>query len=102
MTVLCIGSVSSCSASLPHGAVGWSAVCDCGTSSSYYLCIPYLQIILFYQFSSPSPGRYPHLYHTHFCLSGEKKTRTSPHKKYKKACLHILCKELVFDPCLVI
>ena len=26
-----------CSVSLPHGALGWSAVCDCGISWSYSL-----------------------------------------------------------------
>ena len=26
-----------CSVALPHGAVGWSAVCDCGISRSYSL-----------------------------------------------------------------
>ena len=26
-----------CSMALPHGAVGWSAVCDCGISRSYSL-----------------------------------------------------------------
>ena len=26
-----------CSVSLPHGAVGWSPVCDCGISWSYSL-----------------------------------------------------------------
>ena len=26
-----------CSVSLPHGAVGWSAVCECGISWSYLL-----------------------------------------------------------------
>ena len=26
-----------CSVVLPHGAVGWSAVCDCGISGSYSL-----------------------------------------------------------------
>ena len=26
-----------CSVVLPHGAVGWSAVCDCGISGSYLL-----------------------------------------------------------------
>ena len=26
-----------CSVSLPHGAVGWSVVCNCGISWSYYL-----------------------------------------------------------------
>ena len=29
--------VAVCSLSLPHGAVGWSAVCDCGISWSYPL-----------------------------------------------------------------
>ena len=24
--------VTICSVALPHGAVGWNAVCDCGTS----------------------------------------------------------------------
>ena len=31
--------------SLPHGAVGWSAVCDCGTSWSYSLICDPLQIL---------------------------------------------------------
>ena len=31
---LCCGSL--CFASLPHGAVDWSAICDCGISWSYY------------------------------------------------------------------
>ena len=26
-----------CSVALPHGAVGWSAVCDCGISLTYSL-----------------------------------------------------------------
>ena len=26
-----------CSVALPHGAMGWSAVCDCGISLSYSL-----------------------------------------------------------------
>ena len=26
-----------CSVALPHGDVGWSAVCDCGISGSYLL-----------------------------------------------------------------
>ena len=29
--------VTKCSVALPHGAVGWSAVCDCGITSSYSL-----------------------------------------------------------------
>ena len=29
LLLLCCGSFL-CSASFPHGAVGWSAVCDCG------------------------------------------------------------------------
>ena len=31
-----LGSNGNCVA-LPHGAVGWSAVCDCGISRSYSL-----------------------------------------------------------------
>ena len=27
-----------CSVALPHGAVGWSAVFDCGISRPYWLC----------------------------------------------------------------
>ena len=33
-----------CIVTLPHGAVGWSAVCDCGSSRSYslifFFCFP--------------------------------------------------------------
>ena len=35
---------SQCSVALPHGAVGWSAVCDCGISGSY--SIAFLKINL--------------------------------------------------------
>ena len=33
--VLQMSFYCKCSVTLPHGAVGWSAVCDCGTSRSY-------------------------------------------------------------------
>ena len=36
LIVLCL-----CSVSLPHGAVGWSAVSDCGISWSYSLTVCY-------------------------------------------------------------
>ena len=32
LTVFLIACDSQCSVALPHGAVGWSAVCDCGIS----------------------------------------------------------------------
>ena len=31
-----------CCVALPHGAVCWSAVCDCGISWSYFLQMPHL------------------------------------------------------------
>ena len=37
MSYLC-----KCSVDLPHGAVGWSAVCDCGISCSYSLTNGYV------------------------------------------------------------
>ena len=37
-----------CSLALPHGAMGWSAVCDCGISYSYTctLTLPILKTII--------------------------------------------------------
>ena len=37
--ILVVGMYCCCglSVALPHGAVGWSAVCDCGISSSHSL-----------------------------------------------------------------
>ena len=35
--VLQMSCYSICSVTLPHGAVGWSALCDCGISLSYSL-----------------------------------------------------------------
>ena len=35
--VLFLSCDCKCSVSLPHGAAGWSAVCDCGISWSYSL-----------------------------------------------------------------
>ena len=32
LTVFLMSCDSQCSVALPHGAVGWSAVCDCGIS----------------------------------------------------------------------
>ena len=32
---------------LPHGAMGWSAVCDCGISGSYLLFLYCFPIIVF-------------------------------------------------------
>ena len=32
LTVLLMSCDSQCSVALPHGAVGWSVICDCGIS----------------------------------------------------------------------
>ena len=32
-----MSSFCYCSAALPHGAISWAAVCDCGVSKSYSL-----------------------------------------------------------------
>ena len=36
---LCLCCACLCSVSLPRGAMGWSAVCDCGISWSYSLFV---------------------------------------------------------------
>ena len=41
-----------CSVALPHGAMGWSAVCDCGISLSYSLAFFLILGRLNYPFSS--------------------------------------------------
>ena len=37
LTVFRMSCDSQCSVALPHGAVAWSAVCDCGISCLYSL-----------------------------------------------------------------
>ena len=39
LAVFPMSCYSKCSVALPHGAVGWSAVCDCGISWSYSLTL---------------------------------------------------------------
>ena len=37
--LLCLSCDCCCSVALPDGAMGWSAVCDCGISRSYSLAL---------------------------------------------------------------
>ena len=36
-----------CSVSLPHGVVGWAAVCNCGISWSYFFLLRYITLSYF-------------------------------------------------------
>ena len=41
LSVFLMSCDGQCSMALPHGAVGWSVVCDCGISLSYSLAFYY-------------------------------------------------------------
>ena len=42
-----------CSVALPHGDVGWTAVCEYGISKSYSFTFEYVEIILLNCFEDP-------------------------------------------------
>ena len=53
---MCTQKNSRCSMTLPHGAVGWSAVCQCGISRSYSLA--FLVLFSFLDGHMPRPFTY--------------------------------------------